>query len=99
MENLGDFKPCPQSEGPAASFLSSAVTEAALMLESCWDCTCMLPPEAWLQVNFTVRVHLKHSMCTFRIVDFGPGTDVNYAFTAQSVMNPLGKSPPMCSEF
>ena len=34
-----------------------------------------------------------------RIVDFGPGTDVNYAFTAQTVMNPLGKSPPMCSEF
>ncbi|CAL5218934.1 g683 [Coccomyxa viridis] len=33
------------------------------------------------------------------IVDFGPGTDVNYAFTAQTVMNPLGKSPPMCSEF
>jgi hypothetical protein len=34
-----------------------------------------------------------------RVVDFGPGTDVNYAFTAQSVMNPFGKSPPFCSEF
>ncbi|KAK9915942.1 hypothetical protein WJX75_006251 [Coccomyxa subellipsoidea] len=33
------------------------------------------------------------------VVDFGPGTDVNYAFTAQSVMNPFGKSPPFCSEF
>ena len=34
-----------------------------------------------------------------RVVDFGPGTDVSYAFAAQSVMNPLGKSPPFCSEF
>jgi hypothetical protein len=34
-----------------------------------------------------------------RIVDFGPGTDVNYAFTAQTIMNPPGKTPPMCSEF
>lgn len=34
-----------------------------------------------------------------RVVDFGPGTDVNWAFTAQSVMNPFGKSPPFCSEF
>ncbi|CAL8469886.1 g9428 [Coccomyxa elongata] len=33
------------------------------------------------------------------VVDFGPGTDVNWAFTAQSIMNPFGKSPPFCSEF
>ena len=45
--------------------------------------------------------HAPFSQCAtaLRIVDFGPGTDVNYAFTAQTVMNPLGKSPPMCSEF
>ena len=43
-----------------------------------------------------ISVDLLH-VC--RVVDFGPGTDVNYAFTAQSVMNPFGKSPPFCSEF
>ena len=53
---------------------------------------------AHLQLQFTSR---DGRICADapRIVDFGPGTDVNYAFTAQTVMNPLGKSPPMCSEF
>ena len=37
------------------------------------------------------------SLC--RVVDFGPGTDVEYAFKSQKKMNPEGMSPPLCSEY
>ena len=56
-----------------------------------------VPHAVW--VKFLAEQSPHQGAAAFRIVDFGPGTDVNYAFTAQTVMNPLGKSPPMCSEF
>lgn len=37
--------------------------------------------------------------CMCRVVDFGPGMDVNYAFSKQQSMNPKGQSAPICSEY
>ena len=44
---------------------------------------CEVGPFAWL----------------YRVVDFGPGTNVAEAFKAQKAVNPPGKSPPLCSEY
>ena len=58
---------------------------------------------AWLCPYLSHQTHTTVAGLTLarwcRLVDFGPGMDVDYAFKAQATMNPEGLSPPFCTEF
>ena len=84
--------------------MRTSATQACLLI-TVWHCAertlavaLLRQPRLLVLLAYYIISWLR-SLVPLRIVDFGPGTDVNYAFTAQTVMNPLGKSPPMCSEF
>ncbi|KAK9809058.1 hypothetical protein WJX72_008691 [[Myrmecia] bisecta] len=61
-----------------------------------------LGPETLLFTTDPPNVYTRGSLPgdeVYTVVDFGPGTDVNWAFGEQKKFNPPGKSPPLCSEY